>query len=497
MWEGHSIKVSSLYKFSAKSLLRYVLGSMLGLALSHQVLAADLQIPELGDTSAGLISPAQEYELGQKWLQIYRSRMLTTSDPFIQAYTEQLIRQLASYSELKDRRLEILVIQNPMLNAFAVPGGVIGVQTGLYRYAHTEEEFASVLAHEIAHLSQRHYARRVERQENASTPLMAALIASIILGMTAGSDAGIAAMAAVNAGSLEAQLRFSRQMEQEADRIGMETLVRSGMNPYAMSDMFENMLRATRFTQRPPEFLMTHPVTESRVSDSRLRAQQFKQQARKPQLEYELVKVRALLLHEKSNRSAIQTFEDQSRSNVFTKEAADYGLILALTADGQTQKASEVLQPLLNTHPDNPYFLVAKADIFAKEEKYNDAIALLEKQLKTHPNYHPYNTRYAEVLMKAGRYKESNAVLRAHVQRRLKDEYLWYLLAEVEGLAGNILEVHLARAEYFKLNGLFDKAEIQLQNALKLVNSSDDMTRAKIQQNLRGVRTMRRELKEM
>ncbi|SMF43488.1 Putative Zn-dependent protease, contains TPR repeats [Alteromonadaceae bacterium Bs31] len=477
-------------------LARLLAAMLLGLALSSFAGAADLQIPELGDSSAGLISPAQEYELGQKWLQVFRAQVPTTSDPFLQSYVEDLIRRLATYSELDDRRLEILVIHNPTLNAFAVPGGIIGVHTGLFRYADTEEQFSSVLAHEIAHLSQRHYARRVEQQEKSSAPMMAAMLASIILGMTAGTDAGLAALSAVNAGALEAQLRFSRQMEQEADRLGMETLVRSGMDPYAMSDMFENMLRASRFTRKPPEFLMTHPVTESRVSDSRLRAQQFNRGLTEAKLDYEMVKVRAQLMHEKNRSAAIQIFRDELRGNDYSDTAASYGLALALINNGQSEEAEKIIEPLFKEYPESPFLKVAKADVFVEQENYEGALKILREALKTNPNHHGYNTRIAEVLMAAGQYKECSEVLRAHVKRRPKDDYIWYLLAEVEGLAGNIFEVHLARAQYFKLNGLFDKAEIQLINALKITKSKDEQTRARLQQELKEIRNMRRELAE-
>jgi len=486
-----------LFTFSSLPLSRFILSALVGLSLSGLVMAADLQIPELGDSSAGLITPTQEYELGQKWLQIYRSQVPTTSDPFIQSYTERLVRQLSTYSELTDHRLEILVIENGSLNAFAVPGGIIGVHTGLLRYAKTEEQLASVLAHEIAHLSQRHYARRVEQQSNASTSFIAAFIASIILGMTAGSDAGIAAIGMVNASSMDAQLRFSRQMEQEADRLGMQTLVRSGMDPYAMPEMFENMLHATRFTRKPPEFLMTHPLTESRISDSRLRAQQFDKPRPNTSHEYELIRVHAQLLHEKTRSGAVQAFRNELNGNTYTQDAANYGLTLALTQDGKTEEAYTLIKPLLKKEPDNSFYLIAEAGIYAKEEKFPTAIALLKAQLKLHPNHHAYNTRYAETLMQAGEYKECNDILRAHVKRRPKDDYIWYLLAEVEGLAGNIFEVHMARAQYFKLNGLFDKAEIQMSNALRLTKEPDEQIRAKIQEELKNIRRMRRELAEL
>lgn len=479
------------------ALNRAFTAALLGLACSQMSLAADLQLPELGDTSAGLISPAQEYELGQKWLRIYRSQVPTTSDPFIQVFVENLVRKLASYSELDDRRLDILIIENPTLNAFAVPGGVIGINTGLMQYADTEEQMSSVIAHELAHLSQRHYARQVEQQKNASVAFMAAFLASILLGVAAGSDAGMAAISATNAAALDSQLRFSRQMEQEADRLGMDTLVRSGMNPYAMSEMFENMLRATRYQRRPPEFLMTHPVTESRVTDARLRAQQYPMRPTIPIEEYDLIKARTMILHEKNRQTAVKLFEDEMRGSHLTETAARYGLVVALTRNGETERATKELARLLALEPHNLYFQVAKADIFAEAGDYAKARAVLEENLKTHPNNHPLNTRYAELLMMSGDYDTCKNILRAHVKRRPKDDYIWYLTAEVEGLAGNIFEVHVARAEYFKLNGLYDKAEIQLTNAMRLTSSKDTQTRARLQEQLKDVRAMRREMQEM
>ena len=158
--------------------------------LQTPIQANDLNLPDLGGASGGLISASQEYELGQQWQRVFRARMRTTSDPFIQTYTENLIKSLARYSDLKDKRLDIIVAENPTLNAFAVPGGVVGVHTGLFRYAETEQQFASVMAHELAHLSQRHFARQIDEQKNKSVQNLATLLASVLVLATAGGDAG-------------------------------------------------------------------------------------------------------------------------------------------------------------------------------------------------------------------------------------------------------------------------------------------------------------------
>lgn len=454
------------------------------LFLSELNLAADLQLPDLGDASTGLVTPRQEYELGQKWLRLYRSKVPTSSDPFLQSYTEDLVRKLSYYSDLDDKRLNVLVVENAALNAFAVPGGIIGVHTGLFEYATTEDQFASVMAHELAHLSQRHYARRVADQKDKALGTMAGLLASILIAATAGGDAGIAAISATQAAALESQLRFSRQMEQEADRIGMETMVRAGKNPTAMGDMFENMLKSQRYSRRPPEFLLTHPLTESRVSDAKLRALKFDQKFHKENLEYQFARVRAVLANENNIQFAIRRLENEREGNKYPQEVSTYGLAVALTRANKTEEAKKVLQPLLDAAPENLYYVIAMAEIEAEEQNFDKAVARLEKQVKRFPKHHALNIRFAEILMKASKYEACQNLLLAHSKRRPKDDYVWYLLAEVHGLVGNIFAVHTSRAEYFLLNGLYDKAIIQLENAQKMVKK-DKFLLARVEQRLK------------
>lgn len=468
--------------------VKYVL---LASVISASAFAVDYNLPELGDASSAIVSPQQEYALGQTWLRLYRSRVPTSSDPQIQSYTEQLLNRLAQSSQLKDRRLELVVVKNPTMNAFAVPGGVVGVHTGLFLYAESEAQMASVLSHELAHLSQRHFARGVEKQQKASLPTMAAMLASLVLAATAGGDAGLAALTATQAAALDSQLRFSRQNEQEADRIGMLTMVAANEDPHAVPAMFERMLKATRYSQRPPEFLLTHPVTESRIADSMNRAGKYPQKQYSESLDYHLMRARVLLKHENTPQDGIQRFSGELNGESVSKEASRYGLVLALTDSGQLKRARETIAPLLEHSPDKPAYIIAQADIEAANANYTQALSLLEGRLKNNPNHHAYNVRFAELLMKSGNYARSEEVLEQHVRRKPKDDYVWYILAEVHGLAGNILGVHEARAEYFILNGVYDKAQEQLQNALKLSRGSYHKT-ALLEEKLKRVTAMQR-----
>ena len=251
--------------------------------------SAELQIPDLGDSSSSLFSSQQEYQLGRGWLMAFRNQAPIISDPLLTDYLEFLIYKLASFSQLQDRRLELVVVDNKTMNAFAVPGGVVGVHNGMFLYAENEDQMASVLSHELAHLSQRHFARSVEKRKSASITNLALLLGALVIAATAGGDAGMAAITATQAAALESQLRYSRQNEQEADRIGMLNMVNAGLDPMSVATMFEQMQRASRYYSRPPEFLMTHPVTERRISDTRGRAARYPKQQPRDNFEYHLM----------------------------------------------------------------------------------------------------------------------------------------------------------------------------------------------------------------
>ena len=164
---------------------------------------------------------------------------------------------------------DLVILDSRQLNAFAVPGGIVGINLGLFLYAETRNEFSAILAHELAHISQRHFARGVENARRNTLPNLAGLLASIIIMATSGGDAGIAALTATQAAAQQKALKYSRSREAEADRIGILTLADAGMDPRAMAYMFERLSNMNRFAgQRLPEFLLTHPVTQSRISES-------------------------------------------------------------------------------------------------------------------------------------------------------------------------------------------------------------------------------------
>ncbi|MGQ9425523.1 M48 family metalloprotease [Gilvimarinus sp. F26214L] len=449
-----------------------------------------MEVPVLGDASSAVISPQAEYELGQQVLKAYRAQMPTSSDPVIYGYLEQLITDIAAHSELDEKSFDLLVIESPEINAFAAPGRVMGVNTGIFLTAESEDQLAAIIAHELAHLSQRHIARQMIAQQNATLPTLAGILAGIALAAAGGADAGMAAITATQAAAIDSRLRFTRSFEQEADRVGIQTLAKSGRDPEAAGEMFEVMLRDQRYSRRPPEFLSTHPVTERRIADARSRAMGFDKGEYAENLDFHLVAARVKLKYSTTPHDAVKRFRSELQGRTLSESGSRYGLVLALTETGQTEEARNELQTLLDGEPDKPIYLLAQAAVDTKEKDYRPALNLLNKLLKQYPEDHAINIQFAETLMAASEYKFAQDLLQRYVRMRPEQEYAWYLLAEVHGLAGNILGVHRARAEYYILNGIYDHAERQLRNALRLAEE-DTRISAELEQRLIDVQDMR------
>jgi predicted Zn-dependent protease len=459
----------------------------LALLITAGTAGAQVRLPVLGDSLSGTISTQQEYEYGREFLRSARRQTPALGDPLIEEYVSNLTFKLAATSELTDHRLAFLMIDSEVLNAFAAPGGVVGVNAGLFLYAENEGEFASVLAHELAHISQRHYARTLEEQRNNRIPNMAGLLASLIIGAAAGGEAAQAAMMTTQAIGIDNQLRFSRNNEEEADRIGIRNLYNAGFDPNDMSGMFEHMLRESSFSQRPPEFMSTHPLDERRVSDARNRANALPAVDHVPNPEFLLMRERVLMHYARDFEAEIESRARKlPQLNGPEEDAARYGIALAQLKAGQYVLATESLDTLLRKEPARITYVMLEADIAIAAEDYPRALAILERNLKINPGNHPLTMNYASALTMAGRFQEAADVLEKHAIARPDDMQLWYDLAEVQGQAGNISKVHQARAEYFITVGDFARAREQLNFAQGL--ERDQLSLARIRARLDYIR---------
>ena len=452
---------------------------------------ADDVLPDFGETYA--TSLGQEYYLGRVWLMSFRRQVPVFFDPITQEYVEDLLYQLAASSELKDRRFSLVVIDDANINAFAVPGGVVGVNTGLIDKAQTESQFASVLTHELAHLSQRHFARGIEAQKQVSTAAMAGLLAGILLAVGGSGDAGIAAIAGSQAGAMQTQLRYSRENEQEADRIGMKNLVNAGLSPLGPEQMFK-IMQSTYRGSTPPEFLMTHPLTESRINDTRSRALNYPLRVYEENPDFSLVRVRVALSYIKDNDEAVAQFRKRLANGGPNAEASQYGLVLALTRQGSIDEAKKLLAPLRKFSPANMIYGIAEAELLIAAKEYKQALELLNRGMELVPGNYPITMAMANAYMAMNEYHKAAALLNKLSESRPRDPQVWYLLAESQGKAGNILGVHLARAEYFVLNGMLEKAQQQLRFALEM-QDVDNITRIRITERIEQIKKMQKVLR--
>lgn len=454
-----------------------------------EVLAANSQnLPQLGDATSGIISLEKEHAIGQDFLRSLRAQAPTLNDPILQDYLENLIYHLASYSQLQDRRLDVVLIDSPVINAFAVPGGIVGINHGLFSYGETEHEISAILAHELAHLSQRHFARAVEAGKKSSVFILAGLLASIVLMTTVGADAGLAVLNTSQGIAQSKHLSHSRAREAEADRVGIDTLVEAGMDPRAMAYMFERLQRANRFSDdRIPEFLRTHPVTKSRIADAYNQTRKYSKKTWPLNLNYQLMRARVSALTTKSPRKTILRFKAGLRErDEVKKDASQYGLVLTLIENAQIDEATRFLRPLLDKYNDSILFRIAEADIHSQAGRYDQALEILEASLGINTGNYPLTMAYAETLISADRPKDAEEILLALSVERKNDEHLWYLLAEAYGLANDIPGVHQARAEFFVLVGNFDQAIKQLGFALPLVRGNFQQD-AKIKQRIEEI----------
>ena len=446
-------------------------------------------LPSIGEsTSVG--SKAEEKRLGQAWLKYFRRQAPLSSDPLIIEYTEGLLNQLSRYDPAAGNELSLVIVKDKTINAFAVPGGIIGVNTGLYAYAESEAQFASVLAHELAHLSQRHYARGVKQQQGQSILNTAALLGSILIAAAGGGEAGIAALQATQAGIIDQQLRFSRSFEQEADRIGMETLIKAGFNPHSMADMFEQMQRATRFSARPPEFLLTHPVTAKRIADAANRARLYPSNTPRSSLDYDLMRARVLLAGEPTPQQAISRFESELRGFSASEVGTRYGLALAYTAAKEFNEAQKLITELAEQHPNHPALIIAQSDIDAGSGQLLKATNLIEQTLVKTPDNYSLNTQLSRLYAANNDYKKAVDVLKNLALSRPNDTSVWFNLAEYAGLSGDILTLHKARTEFFLLRASFDSAENQTNNIIKKFSYVPTEV-AKAKQRLIDIQTLR------
>lgn len=428
-------------------------------------------LPELGDASSSAISLSTEYKLGRFYMAQLRRSLPDFQDPVTQDYTEHMLYRLSEYSQLKDRRLDIILINNKDVNAFAAPGGVIGINAGLIYHSDNEGMIASVLSHELAHLSQRHFARNIQRQQDRSLSNALIILASVAIAAASRPEAIMVGQQVL----AQQALSYSRTNEQEADRIGFLNLISAGYDPESMAQMFEKLQSLSRLSgANELEFLRSHPLTKKRISDSRIRTREIQGSNYKNSLEYQLIKQRVSIRFYKSPRQAVSQMKQENRKakNNRDRIISGYGLALALSKDNKYSQALEEVRKTLKLDKENLILQIALLEIHFNAQNGLEALAVGQKLLEMNPGNYPVSMLYARVLMDQQNYDQAENILRELLIKRKEDSQIWYWLAEIQGLNKKIIGLHQSRAEYFYLTGNYDRAIEHLRYALELAGNN-------------------------
>ncbi|NIV51832.1 MAG: M48 family metalloprotease [Gammaproteobacteria bacterium] len=443
-----------------------------GLGLAR-VSDAQIALPDMGDPSQSIISSADEQAIGDAFMRELRAHVDLVEDPDVVQYVYSLGYELASHETGPKPNFTFFVVQDGAINAFAAPGGYIGINSGLITTTETEGELASVVAHEIAHVTQRHIARGLEQQEKMTLPALAGLAAAILLGMQ-NPEAGQAAVAAVTAGQAQLMLNFSRIQEQEADRIGMQMLAGAGFDPRAMPAFFEKLQRASRYYRQPPEFLSTHPVTVSRIADTRSRADGYEYRQRPDRLEFYLVRAK-LEVMQMDPQEAVRRFEDRlARGQHLSRDATRYGLALALLEGNQPVRAHELAQSLNASDPDRvPYIeLLARTEVAAG--RVARALDIYADALELYPGDETLTRGHVQTLLRANEPKKALRAINDYGRHQPLDAVMYRLSAQAYQQTGDRRGAHAAQAEHYYLVGKLDAAVQQLKLAIQAPGNGDD-----------------------
>ncbi|UCD70283.1 MAG: M48 family metallopeptidase [Betaproteobacteria bacterium] len=443
------------------------------LLLARTVGAQDL--PDLGDASQSTLSQAQELMYGKAIMAQIRSSPSYLHDAEVTDYLNQVGYRLVANCPDPGGHFEFFVIKDESINAFALPGGFIGVHSGLLLTAQSESEFLGVIGHEIAHVTQRHLARMMAVQRKTGLASLAA-IAVAILAARSSPQLSQGALAAAAAAPLQAQLNYSRDNEREADRIGLQIVQKSDYDVHAVPVFFERLQRASQiYRGGAPSYLRTHPLTFERIADIQNRVSEMPYRQVPDSLAFHLVRARLTAL-DGSPSGAVVTFRERISHKKYANEvAARYGYVVALLRQDVLEEvdiaaARGQVDTLLEKAPDDPMILALHAQLEMRAEQTQVGLSIYRQALRLYPTRRSLIYGYSAALMNSGRARAAVEFLDRSLDRVAPDPRLYELKAKAHALQGQQLRQHRARAEALLLKGNLSAAIEQLRFA----QASDD-----------------------
>jgi predicted Zn-dependent protease len=448
-------------------------------------------LPDLGSPATAAVSLEEEYQVGQAWARQMRSQGLVLEDPEVTDYIQQLGHSLSSHAEEGQHQFNYAVMRDPVINAFAMPGGFIMINSGLFLATRNENELAGVLAHETAHVTQRHLVRGMIDQTHTGLLATAAMLAAIVLGATAGRgdpSAMEGAILGAQSAAIQHQINYTRSQEFEADRIGIGTMAAAGYDPLGMATMFEELNRNSPSPDRVKaiEFLIDHPLSAERMAEARNRAEQMGRIRHEDTLSYLLMRerLRSLVLNPETVR---EYYINLARNSGSLDLEERYGQAVADINARKPALAIPELQTLLSEYPRVTQFYGALGQAYLVNGQIKESQATLEKGLALFPRNAPVTIRLAETLMRAGDNQRAQLILDDLFNQVEPTPNQAKLIAKAAHDAGNIADSYYYMADFYLMNGDLMTASNQLALALGLPNLNA-IQRARISAMLDEVR---------
>ena len=380
-------------------------------------------LPDMGTSAGSTLSIGQEMQMGDYYVRQLRGSAPLINDPLLTQYINSLGMRLVSHANSVKTPFHFFLINNDEINAFAFFGGNVVLHSALFRYSDNESQLASVMAHEISHVTQRHLARAMEDQQRSAPLTWVGALGSILLAM-ASPQAGMAALTGTLAGTRQGMISFTQQNEQEADRIGIQVLQRSGFDPQAMRPMV---------VQSSEDFYLAKARTLGMYNSGR-------------------------------NQLTSDLLDEWAKGNVRQQRAAQYGRALQAMEANKYDEARKTLQPLLAAEPGNAWYLDLATDIDLGQNKANEAINRLKnaRDLRTNP---VLQLNLANAYLQGGQPQEAANILNRYTFNNKDDSNGWDLLAQAEAALNNRDQELAARAEGYALAGRLDQAISLLSSA--------------------------------
>ena len=451
-----------------------------------------LDLPELGNSASDVLSNAEEKEYAKGLVRQMRAYELLIEDPLISDFFSDMGFNLASRSDQPEAAFTFIVIDQPVINAFAAPGGVIALHSGLILLADTQDEVAGVLSHEIAHITQLHMYRAFEKGKSMITLAMLAML-GLILASGGDGDVISGAIAGSQAAAAQAQINFTRHNEVEADRVGIRTLAAAGYDPQGMADFFGKMSKTNRANgEGPPEFLRTHPMSVNRIAEAESRIQNLPPVEVDEGRQFYIVQARLRALLENDVSKAINHFKSELEKPLTEARKAGnlYGMAIAKQRNSEYEEAEAILSGLLEDEPTRLAFQLQMANLHLARGRYDQAISAYANLYHSFPGNQAIALEYGKALLEQQDpelAETASVVLRQQIVSRKDDPALYALYAQAANLAGDDVRATEAIAESYYQRGGTPEAITQLES-LEERSDLDYYQRARVSARLMELR---------